>query len=105
MIETCYKIRLTRKQLLGAFDMLRFDGAFDAKLIDDDTVEVKCLHYTEGRWHSFVVEPQSVLDYKVPGSTYTEAMRKHDGFITALRLFQWIRPSDSHHMAVVEGGI
>lgn len=92
-----YVIYLTKKQLSGATDMLRYDSAYKVEIKGDEVV-IYAAQYTPARWLSFDIRPTNVIELDSTVSERTENYIRSSGFMEGLRFAQqWEKATGSGH--------
>ena len=117
-MQYIYCITIPASILKNATDMLRYDSAFeltvhpatDAPELTPTTilknateVDIKCLNFTSGRWHSFGVniEQYQHITLKVTQKYFNELCERAVGFTKGIRFFQkWLQIYPEDHLLV-----
>lgn len=102
-MKYAYVLNIPANQLKHATDMLRYDGAFEVRFRDEDTVMIEMLSFTPGRWESFGVGNLKPIRYQMTAATYRDKIGVSDGFTRGLRFFQqWMKHSPEDKLLVQE---
>jgi hypothetical protein len=84
-----YVLKLTERQLMGASDMLRYDGVYDIRCDKKEGIcTLDATGYTPGRWRSFGVEPKLLFDHSVTQKEWEYKAAIATGFTQGLRFCQ-----------------
>jgi len=88
-LNQIYLVTVTKEQLEHASDMLRYDGCYDVRQVDADTLELHLTRFTPERWRSFGVGiPKNVFAHKVQEKEHRDHRLQADGFTRGVRYAQ-----------------
>ncbi len=102
-----YTLVISKKKLVLATDMLRFDSCFEVKVSGEDYV-LKTLQFTPRRWESFSTRPAMSQVETITAKQWIDYQVMAGGFLKGLRFAQDMINTEyweAYRSRLVEGSI